>query len=193
MTGKRYPSNEELTFLTLSYDRFLNLFDEIMKDDFWNREASYRLMKSKDIFSVYSEILKYPPIKWVIENNNRPNFSDMGIKLFKFLRNVLLHFPYFNEWDEVWINSSLVNLYTTKPQFIDRYLRENEGKEEMKYRFWEEAYKRMTYITIKYPKDYSQNNKVFIKDMLEEKAGIKFSAIFMKSILLTQVEQIKNT
>lgn len=185
-----HPSKIEVEFLNLSYNRFIDLYEEIMPDEFWDNDSSYRLLKCKDIFSVYTEILKYPPIGWVIENNKRPNFSEVGVDLFKFIRNILLHFPYFKNWDEIFINSELVNLYSKKPQFIDRYLRNNEGKEELKYRFWEEAQKRMTYVTIKFPVEYTSGSNIYLKDILEEKSGIKFSLIFMRSILFSQIEKI---
>ena len=188
-----HPTGTEVEFLTLAYNRFLDLFDEMMTDEFWDKSPVYRLSRTKDVFAVYSETLKYSPIQWVIENVTRPNFSDVGKDLFKFIRHVLLHFPFFNQWDEIWLKRSIVNLYSQRPQFIDRYLSDNEGKEELKYRFWEGDKKRMTYVSIKYPSNYSSDEKVFLKEMLEETAGVKFSLIFMNSILRTQVEEITDT
>jgi hypothetical protein len=185
-----HPSKEELEFLNLSFNRFLDLYAEMMSEDFWQKDALYRLLKSKDIFAVYAEILKYPPIQWAIEQNNRPNFSDVAIKLFKFIRHILTHFPYFNTWNDIYINVTLINLFSTKPQFIDRYLRENEGKQPIKYRFWEETHKTMTYVAVQFPNKYSEGGNIYLKYILEEKSGIKFSIIFMKSILMTQVEGV---
>lgn len=186
-----HPKPEEIEFLNLSFNRFLDLFGEIMPDKFWDESPHHRFSKTKDLFAVYSEILKYPPVQWVIDANTRPNHSDVGRDLFKLIRNILLHFPFFEKWDDVWITQSLVNLYSTRPQFIDKFLSENEGRDELKYRFWEENRKRMTYISVIFPKNYTSGGKVFLKDILPEKEGVKFSAIFMWGILRVQVEEIK--
>jgi hypothetical protein len=193
MDERIHPSETESEFLNIAYNRFIDLFREIIDDEFWEKDPKYRLYRTKEIFSVYSEILKYPPIQWVIEDNKRPNFSDVGGKLFRFVRNVLLHFPFFDEWDTIWIKRSIVNLYSTKPQFIDRFLSENEGKEDLKYRFWEKDKKRMTYVSIRFPLNYKADERIHLKDIIKEKEGVKFSIIFMDSILRTQIEELKET
>ena len=60
------PNNAEKEFLILAYNRFYDLVDEIMDDSFWEKDAKYRFSRIKDIFCVYSELLNYEPIKWVI-------------------------------------------------------------------------------------------------------------------------------
>ncbi|MBN6188273.1 hypothetical protein JQN58_15550 [Aneurinibacillus sp. BA2021] len=187
MSDHIHPNTIEKEFLDIAYNRFYDLYYEIMDDYFWDKEASYRLFREKEVFSVYFELLKYPPIQWIIENNNRPNFSDVAKDLMKFIRNVLFHFPFFDDWNDIWVRKSLVNLYSSKPQFIDKFLTKYAGHEEMKYRFWDEKNKLMTYISIKFPDDFSNNKKIYLKDILTEKDGVKFSLIFMHKILQTQV------
>lgn len=189
MEVKIHPNEDEKEFLTIGYNRFYDLFEEMMNDEFWFKEDEYRLFKIKEIFATYFELLKYPPIQWVIKNQKRPNFSDVGKDLFKFIRNVLLHFPYFVKWDDIWVKKSLITLYSNKPQFIDRFLTKYEFREEFKYRFWEQKYKRMTYISINFPTEYSMNKKIFLKDILTEKDGVKFSLVFMYNVLETQVDR----
>jgi hypothetical protein len=185
------PTQDEVEFLNLSFNRFLDLFKEIMPDEFWDKPDYVRFSKTKDLFSVYSEVLKYPPMQWVIDANKRTNFSGVGKDLFTFIRHVLMHFPFFEKWDDVWIKQSLVNLYSTRPQFIHKFLSENEGKGQLKYRFWEEKPKRMTYISVSLPSNYTAGEKVFLRDIIPEKEGVKFSAIFMWDIMRVQVEEIK--
>ena len=96
-------------------------------------------------------------------------------------------------WEDVWIKLSLVNLYSTRPQFIHKFLTENEGKDEFKYRFWEEKHKRMTYISVSLPKDYTAGEKIFLRDIVPEKDGVKFSAIFMWDIMKVQIEEIRDS
>lgn len=188
MIEENHPTKIEREFLKIAYNRFYDLYEEIMNESFWDKEAKYRLFHMKEVYSVYFELLKYPPIQWMIESESKPNFSDVGKDLMRFIRNILQHFPFFDEWDDIWISKSLVNQYSAKPQFIDRFLSKFEGQEELKYRFWEERYKRMTYIKVTLPNDYSINNRIYLKDFLSEKDGVKFSLIFMYRILQSQVE-----
>jgi len=192
MNKPLHPTQDEVEFLNLSFDRFLDLFEQIMSDEFWGKPDYLRFSKTKDLFAVYSEVLKYPPMQWVIETNKRPNFSDIGRDLFKFVRHILMHFPFFERWNDVWIKQSLVNLHSSRPQFIHKFLTENEGKGQLKYRFWEEKPRRMTYISVSLPNDYTAGAKVFLRDIIPEKEGVKFSAIFMWNIMRVQVEEIKD-
>ena len=73
---------------------------------------------------------------------------------------------------------------------IDRFLKKYAGHEEVKYRFWEPDKKLMTYMSISFPEEYC-DNKIFLKDIVAEKDGVKFSLIMMRQILNTQVESIK--
>ena len=188
------PNESELAFLTLSYNRFYDIFEEIMDESFWKKDQWHRFSKVKDGFAIYSELLNYEPIKWVIEHikNSRPPMeAEIGSELFKFIRNIIIHFPFFNGWDEVWINKSIINWYK-EGQSIDRFIEKYKGKNVVKYRFWEKDKKKMTYLSINFPKEYENDTKIFLKDILSEKDGIKFSFILMKQILDTQVEEIKN-
>jgi hypothetical protein len=46
----------------------------------------------------------------------------------------------------------------------------------------------MTYIEINFPEHYGEDNKIFLKDIISEKDGIKFCISLMKSILDIQIE-----
>jgi len=73
---------------------------------------------------------------------------------------------------------------------IDRFLKKYTGHEQVKYRFWEPEKKKMTYMSIGFPKEYSEN-KIYLKDLVAEKDGVKFSLIMMRQILNTQVESVE--
>ena len=97
MEDEIIPSTAEKELLTLAYNRFYDLYEEIMSDSFWSKEDSYRFNKIKEIFSTYAEILNYPPIKWVIsylKNNRPPMEAEIGSEFFAFIRNILVHFPF---------------------------------------------------------------------------------------------------
>ena len=106
------PNNTELEFLTLAYNRFYDLYDEIMEDNFWTKSEWERFSKIKQAFDIYTEVLKYEPLKQVIEHlktSRPPMESEIGSELFKFVRNLISHFPYFQSWNSVWIKKSIVN------------------------------------------------------------------------------------
>ena len=187
------PTEEELEFLTLSYNRFYDLFGEVMADNFFDNDKLYRLSRIKDAFAVYAELLNYEPIKWTIEHLKKvrpPMEAEIGSELFKFIRNVIAHFPLFDSWDDIWINKNLVNWYR-KGQTVDKFLEKYKGHEPVKYRFWEAEKKRMTYLTINFPEEYNGKAKIYLSNFLTEKDGIKFSFILMRNIIDSQVESVK--
>lgn len=191
MAEELRPNKAEKEFLTLAYNRFYDIFEEVMDDSFWDKDEWYRFSKVKDGFAVYAELLNYPPIKWVIEHVKKarpPMEAEIGSELFKFVRNIVAHFPFFESWDKVWINKSIINWYK-EGRSIDKFLNKYKGKETVKYRFWEVQKKRMTYLSINFPKKYEENTKIYLKEILSEKEGVKFSFILMKKILDTQVEK----
>jgi hypothetical protein len=184
------PNKSELQFLSLAYNRFYDIFEEVMSDTFWQKDAWYRFTKVKEGFTVYAELLNYEPIKWVLDDLKKsrpPMESEIASGLFRFIRNVLLHFPFFDTWDDVWINKLIVN-WCSEGRSIDKFLSTYTGKQTVKYRFWEADKKQMTYLSINFPQDYSDDAKIFLKDILSEKDGVKFSYILIKKIIDTQVE-----
>ncbi len=191
MPKEQRPNKAEQQFLSLAYNRFYAIFDEAIEDNFWEKDKWYRYSKIKDAFFIYSEMLNYEPIIWVLEyikTHRPPMEAEIGSELFKFIRNVITHFPFFEKWDDVWISKNLVNWYK-EGQTIDKFLEKYKGKEPVKYRFWEKDKKRMTYMSINFPKEYTDEGKIFLKDILPEKDGVKFSIIFMREVLDTQVEK----
>jgi hypothetical protein len=187
------PNNTELKFLTLAYNRFYDLYDEVMDDDYWQKDEWERFSKIKQAFAIYTELLNYEPIKHVIEKLKTarpPMESEIGSELFKFVRNVVYHFPFFNSWDAVWVSKPIINWYR-EGLIIDRFLKKYEGHQEVKYRFWEEKKKRMTYLKISFPEAYNDESKIFLNEMISEKEGVKFSFILMRQIMDTQVEEVK--
>ena len=66
MDNSLKPTASELQFLTLAYNRFYDLFDEVMNDSFWATDDWERFSKIKQAYSIYAELLNYEPIKWII-------------------------------------------------------------------------------------------------------------------------------
>jgi hypothetical protein len=110
------PNEAELKFLTLAFNRFYDIFEKVMEDSFWELNSTNRFGILKDGLSIYTELLNYEPIKWVIEKmktERPPMEAEIGGELFKFFRNVILHFPLFDTWDEVYVTKTLANWYST--------------------------------------------------------------------------------
>ena len=71
--------------------------------------------------------------------------------LFSFIRNLLLHFPIFKTWDEVYVNKNLAT-WSKKGQ-IDKFLHKCtqikiDGSGILQYRIWEVKKEKMTYFSI---------------------------------------------
>lgn len=185
-------SQAEELFLKLSYNKFFDICSEVYSEDFWTQNPHYRLTKISQAFSIYSEILNHDPLKGVLtwlSKYRPPMESEISGSLFKFIRNVLAHFPFFDNWDEIWVNKDLVN-WKQPNQSIDKFLKEFSGKPQVEYRFKEKSKAGFTYVTINFPEKYD-NDKIFLKDMIKEEEGVKFALVMMLRVLNTQIELIK--
>lgn len=190
---KLKPSKKEVEVLTLFYNRFYDLYDEIVADNFIEENGNVRFLKLREAFSIYKELLNYKPIKYYIEwmkKGGRPSLEGIiADEVFSFIRNLLLHFPIFDTWNEVYINKKLATW--SKVGQIDKFLNKCvnikiDGKSEVKYRIWEEEKKKMTYFSIKFPEKYADNN-IYLKDLISEEVGMKFCMALMREILDKQV------
>ena len=188
------PNKNELKVLGLFYNRFYDLYNEIISDDFFLNNSKIRFYKTREIFAVYKELLNYKPIKHYIKyvkNGGRPHLEGIIIDdLFSFIRNTLSHFPVFDDWNSVFINKNLATWI--KSGTIDKFLTKCikikiDGKGIVKYRIWEKDKKKMTYISVNFPEKYDTNN-VYLKDIISEENGLKLCIAFMKQVLDTQVE-----
>ncbi len=63
MDNEIRPTRVEKELLTLAYNKFYDIFEGVFSDSFWEKDAYYRFSRTKDAFSIYSELLNYPPLK----------------------------------------------------------------------------------------------------------------------------------
>ncbi len=183
----------EYEFLQLATNRFLDLYKEINNDAFFSLSDEIRYYKIKDCFSVYSELISYPNIREHIEfiNNSRPPMEAVISNEFvKFVRNVLIHFPCFTKWDDIYISKRLVN-WKSEGQSIDKFLTKYQGYEPVQYRFKERLSGKWRYPVINFPRKY-ENNKIFLKDMIDERDGILLCAVLMFKVVASQIIDIED-
>jgi len=187
-------NEKEMEALTLFYDSFYVLYNEIIDDNFLNENANMRYFKLREAFSIYKELLSYEPIKkyieWMKKGGRPPLEGIIADDLFSFIRNLLLHFPVFKTWDEVYINKNLATW--SRLGQIDKFLNKClhvkiDGKGSVNYRIWEERKKKMTYFSVNFPERYEDNN-IYLKDIISEEVGMKFCMALMKEILDVQLE-----
>jgi hypothetical protein len=186
------PNSAEQAFLSLGYNRFLDLFKEIESKEFWEQSPAYRFHRIRDIFAIYTELIRYEPLEHVLltKKVSRPVEHDLGERLFSFVRHLLAHFPLFNSWDAVTIDQQLAT-WERKGQ-IHKFLIDFEGKPQVKYRFYDSAAKEMIYVQINFPADYSRNKPVQLRAILTEREGVRFSIRLMLNILLHSVENAED-
>lgn len=186
-------NKKEIEVLTLFYNRFYDLYDEIVDDNFIRENENIRFLKLREAFSVYKELLSYEPIKYYIEwmkQGGRPPLEGIiADDVFSFIRNLLLHFPIFNTWNEVYINKNLATW--SKVGQIDKFLNKCinikiDGESKVNYRIWEEEKKKMTYFSVNFPEKY-EDNDIYLKDLISEEVGMKFCMALMREILDKQV------
>lgn len=126
----------------------------------------------KQLASLVSELLDKDGIKKkLIEfaNTSTVNGEDNEIKIetFDLIRNILIHFPIFESWDEICISKKLLKWNTDKNGQIIKYFEKNCNK-SFKYRFFlnenDEWIERHT-ITVTIP-ELNDDNTIYLKDIL---------------------------
>lgn len=63
MNNEQRPNEKETEVLTLFYNRFYSLYNEILDDSFFQQSSMIRFYKLREAFSIYKEICNYEPIK----------------------------------------------------------------------------------------------------------------------------------
>ena len=120
--------NIRSNFLEMAFERFLYTRDRFTLET----QAPKKLLLLKEIFSIFDEIHAIDDV--------RENFSDKTIfdpifDLIEFLRNLLLHFPLFDTWDQIFISPVIASemMKNRKGGKIAKYLKDNLGKEDIPF------------------------------------------------------------
>lgn len=189
MDNKR-PNKQEIVFLTQAYDFFYDICEEMRDESFWQKDPYYRFSRVRDAFLVYSEVLEYEPIGWFLETLKKarpPMEAELSKEFFLFIRNALIHFPFFKNWDEVTFTNGLIN-WSKPGRTIDKFLSKFAGHSFVKYRVWDPQNKKFEYVTISFPKVYGDGIEIKLRNFMPEREGMIFSMSLMRTVLDSQVD-----
>lgn len=171
---KQKPTGEKV-FLEISFGVFYEIVNEVYSETFWEMSPEYRFNKIKNAFSIYAELLNYKPVKEVAEMHNSLRDCGvgrlLGVKLFKVIRHLLLHFPFFNTWGEFWFNKSLVTW--ERKGLIHDFFKKHSGDGGIRFTYTENTTKQELSVDILLPNSYLQDEKIYLKDIIPEETGIK--------------------
>jgi hypothetical protein len=184
------PSEQELAFLIRAYDFFYDIHEEAKDKSFWQKDPYYRFSRVRDVFLVYSEVLEYEPVGWFLEalkKNRPPMEAELSKEFFLFIRNLLIHFPFFRNWDEVLFTKGLIN-WSQPGRTIDRFLSQYAGHAPVKYRMWDPKNKNFEYVSISFPPIYDETIEIRLRDFMPEREGTLFALSLMRIVLDSQVE-----
>ncbi|WAC39032.1 hypothetical protein [Pedobacter sp. SL55] len=88
-------------FVEHAFVRFVHLKDALQND---NLPPQIRLLLLKEIFSIFDEIQAVYDIK---TNFSNPKCFEGIFEFIVFVRNVLLHYPIFDTWDQINISPEM--------------------------------------------------------------------------------------
>jgi hypothetical protein len=189
MNSKK-PTEQEKRFLNQAYSFFYDIHEEVTAEAFWQKDPYHRFSRVRDAFLVYSEILEYEPIGSFLEalkKSRPPMEAELSKELFLFVRNLLIHFPFFKSWDEVKVTKGLIN-WSKPGRTIDQFLSRFAGHDTVKYRMWDSKNKQFEYVSISFPAIYEERTEINLKDIMPEREGMIFSLSLMRIVLDSQVE-----
>lgn len=190
--NRTYPSQQEEEFLNLAVNKFLDISDELLSEHAVNPEVRFTLLVR--MMSIYTEALNYIPIKNYLEHieSNRPPGELTAYKYLEIIRHILLHFSFYSSWNEVCFSKSLIT-WTGKHSKIHKFLTEYDNHESYKWRIWDDKSKEMTYgYQFNFPKGYTSGKTIYLKDLIDEDKGIKFSVHLIRQLFYSQVVSIKH-
>jgi len=185
----------EASFFKATLERFFALFGEVDAEDFWQREPHDRFRVIKDVFSVYAEIFNVPVVKEVdaeYEAGKKPPQQIACRKLLRVLRNLLLHFPQFDCWDDVAFNHSMVT-WDAKGEngMIAKFFKNPPFEPVTKFRIWHPGLKKFSYFSVSIPTDYLTDRMISLNEIMPEKEGTLFSIHMMADVLIQAIGKAK--
>lgn len=166
---------EQVDIPALFAEQIKNKIDIALGFCIYNEKNSYQYQKFqliKELTPLVSELLDKDDIRdrlIKLANTSKVNGDDNDIKIatFDLIRNILIHFPIFQTWDEIWISESLLKWNNPKNSNILKYFKNNCNK-TFTYRIllnenkkWVERHTIKITIPV-----LEKDKKVYLKDFL---------------------------
>lgn len=141
------PYIDKYSFETIK--TLTTLIDELLSDSIVKKEYVDKLSKSN-------------------ESENAKNIEEK-LETFQMIRNLIIHFPFFKSWDDIYINYSILNWNnpTSRIKSIQKYFDDNKGK-RMIYKVYTrlgDNWRHEHTIDFIVPALY-KNKKVYLKDII---------------------------
>lgn len=102
-----------------------------------------------------------------VKENSENN--DIKFKTFEIIRHIVIHFPFFEKWDDVFITNALLNWNDKENQSIQKFFRRNIDK-EITYMIYTKPFDKWepTHPVTMKVLPINDDNPVFMRDMISE-------------------------
>ena len=120
------------------------------------------LLKDKEIKEKFEELANQSKVNG--ENN------DVKLEVFTMLRNIILHFPFFDKWEDIYLNRKILNWNRNKKGSIEKFFDKNKNK-KLKYTIYmkhENKWNPEHEVNIEIP-NLDDNKKIYLKDIISIK------------------------
>lgn len=178
---------KEHDFLEIGVEKIGKIYDEIYDEEsFFKNSPEIRFYKYKEIFTLYFELITHEKMQKAIKEmkqNEYVKIEPYYYEFFSFIRNVIIHFPIYTTWDEVYIDEELLS-WNKKKKSIHTFL----VKYNNTYKFLELHDKKKNTtrrIVINLHIDYDKGKGFYLKNVLPEKdALVLFLSIIWEIIYI---------
>lgn len=173
MNKKNLVKNIDTDIATLFGEKIKQKIDKALEYTYrYGDYSNEKFELIKQLASLVSELLDKDGIKEKLiklANTSKVNGDNNEIKIetFDLIRNILIHFPIFESWDEIYISKKLLKWNTSKNGQIINYFNKNCNK-SFQYRIFlnenDKWIERHT-IEVKIP-ELKDDNIIYLKDIL---------------------------
>jgi hypothetical protein len=158
-----FPKQNQIHFLNLAFSRYHKVIDEL--DVSKSEKENFLLIK--EVLSIYTELERYWPVHQTLKAAPE-NFQQIA-SLFKVIRNLVLHFPFFDSWSDIQFNKELILAMDPSNASIDRYFKKTDHIEF----FFKLGHENMLEEgKILAPMGYNENKMVYMRDILSLESAI---------------------
>jgi hypothetical protein len=161
---------EQIKFIEMAYARISDIEDQLDMD---LTPPEIRLYYLKDLFTIFNELLKIKEIKRLDKTDDltRRRLTEL-IHTVDFIRNILLHFPLFKTWDDIYISREFNSgMGGSKGGRIHKFLHPETPMESLAFKLTMEKNMGEREFTIRFPDQLALEGNIYIKDILTEKEG----------------------